>query len=64
MTSTVRNAMNLMKRYAPYDGNQYADEETYNEIYNAVHVLCNLDVIPRNEFDKLVKLDNKLFLNN
>lgn len=60
MTRTVKNALEMMNYYNPYNGNEYGDEETYNDIYDAMHKLACLNIISNDEWRKIYKHDEKL----
>ena len=62
MTKTVKNAIETMKKFNPYQENIHpADANVYNEIYDAMKTLASLNIISNEEWNTICKLDNKLF---
>lgn len=60
MTKTIKRALEVMNHFSPYNGNEYGDEETYTEIYNALHILACIGIISREEWKKVYTHDEKL----
>lgn len=60
MTKTVRNALDLMKHFSPYN-QETGDLDTYNEIYETMHKLANLNIITSDEWKSIYTLDEKLY---
>lgn len=52
----TKNALDAMKEY-------YTDEtmDTYSDIFHALHTLRSVGVLSYEEWDKVVRLDEKLF---
>lgn len=60
MTNATKNAIDLMKKYNPYN-EETGDTQSYNEIYDAMHTLACFGIISGKEWENIYKLDNKLF---
>lgn len=60
MTTTIKNALEVMKHFSPYNGNEYGDEDTYIEIYNALRILACVGIISQEDWKKVYIHDEKL----
>lgn len=62
MKKITKDALEILKKLNPYSG-EYAEAESYNELYEAMRILKNFGLIPDEDFNKIYEMDHNEFMN-
>lgn len=62
MKKITKDALEILKKLNPYSG-EYAEAESYNELYEAMRILKSFGLIPDEDFNKIHEMDHNEFMN-